>query len=293
MFGALTGHLDKARNVLQRSEKLFETQASVEKTVRTKNRESGYKLKQMERAMSATSKENTLSRRDTILTQIRQTELSILTAAWEKRYRLLGNFITTKADPPIMWLPKEHTDATRAALEESKQQIEASIQARHAQDALEFRAIEEQIAERAMRRRARLQPKGNRRIGLETQSKEDGNKSETEGQDENVNAENGSPVAISADKKETNPAEDQSISEEVDLGDNGCDAEDEAEDADEIVAQLDGARDDDEKRDVMDDDEKRDVMEEGNTDQSVSETNDLSETADPEPPSANDKAADE
>merc|ERR1712203_875420 len=65
---------------------------------------------------------------------------------WEKSKQFEGNFIRTKADPDIYWLPKHHSEKTQELLDNTKAAVVKEIEARKEEFEEELLSIERKLS---------------------------------------------------------------------------------------------------------------------------------------------------
>lgn len=156
MFGALMGHLGSAQRAVKRDAAKLKNKSQVETLVQQKNRESGARLRRMERELAQSHKEETIQKRDLVIAEMRKTEIAMESAEWATKHRKLNQFIVTSSQPPIYWLPTAMTDATEQMQAATRAKIEADVAAREEQDRREFERIDEDVHDRASRRQAKM-----------------------------------------------------------------------------------------------------------------------------------------
>ncbi|CAM9341338.1 unnamed protein product [Chrysoparadoxa australica] len=149
MFGALMGHLGKAKTRLQKDSDLLQKQTKVVQSSMTKQQAEASRLVALE-----------ADKRDEILGEQKKTERAIRTAVWAAGQEPLKNFLFTTSTPiKLAWLPQEHTDKTLDMLQQHSIAIDAAIQARKEEDSLFFAQVDKEVEQRqtnrALKRQAR------------------------------------------------------------------------------------------------------------------------------------------
>ena len=140
LFGGLLGHLAQAKKTLEKDVGVLEKQSSKQSQADTKAQHLKREAFAAAKHACREVKYKELAARDDILTNLRKTEAEILHGGFVARRTKLKAFVRTDAEPHVFWLPKVHTDATRAALARGAAAIDAEIAAR-------ARAFEDEVAE--------------------------------------------------------------------------------------------------------------------------------------------------
>jgi hypothetical protein len=130
LFGGLLGHLGSAK-------KKLEADADVLAKRRSQQDFAASKAHRLKREALAAAKHackevkyKELAARDEILTNLRKTEAALLHADFSAKCDLLKAFLRTEAEPKIFWLPKRHTDATRAKLAATAESLDGDVAAK-------------------------------------------------------------------------------------------------------------------------------------------------------------------
>ena len=130
LFGGLLGHLGSAK-------KKLEADADVLAKRRSQQDFAASKAHRLKREALAAAKHackevkyKELAARDEILTNLRKTEAALLHADFAAKCDLLKAFLRTEAEPKIFWLPKRHTDATRAKLAATARGLDGDVAAK-------------------------------------------------------------------------------------------------------------------------------------------------------------------
>lgn len=137
MFGSLLGHLGLAKRKLEKDSELIGKQTAVTSAVSQKNQD------ELQRVNDLKLNESITTRLDA-----KKQKLEDLTAAWKAKTEPLANFIFTKTEPRIPWLPVQHTPATTELLEARKLEVAQWIEEREAEDKRQLEAFEASLPAR-------------------------------------------------------------------------------------------------------------------------------------------------
>jgi hypothetical protein len=128
LFGGLMGHLAKARKSFEGDESKLRQREEKQTTLKFKREET---LKRESRAAArhrtAEGKYKDQARRDEVLTEMRQTEASLLHAAWREGHALLKHCVRTSTEPSLCWVPGTSTPASDRLLALSGDRVEAEL----------------------------------------------------------------------------------------------------------------------------------------------------------------------
>lgn len=128
LFGGLMGHLAKARKSFEGDESKLRKREEKQTTLKFKREET---LKRESRAAArhrtAEGKYKDQARRDEVLTEMRQTEASLLHAAWREGHALLKHCVRTSTEPSLCWVPGTSTPASDRLLALSGDRVEAEL----------------------------------------------------------------------------------------------------------------------------------------------------------------------
>lgn len=109
MFGALVGTLQKFNKEEIKKKDVLEKKKEVEKNVEEKVEKEKEEIKNKKRELFYEQKKK---KKDIQIIQIQMKRVEEY-EIWEKSKQFEGNFIRTKAEPDIYWLPKNHSEKTR------------------------------------------------------------------------------------------------------------------------------------------------------------------------------------
>lgn len=212
MFGALMGHLDRAKKNLKEDSTIINKQVSRRQEVTQKNSVESQKAAKVHRALSIELKEKELTLRDKMLLKRYRTNLENETANWKQRETALQSyFVTTNTEPQIAWLPKLHSNATKALLEERKKNVRESISRRESEDEEKIRLKEESMAKA---REAVLEEQRQKNIEWEAKQKEKGTEKETVENDSDSEAEGDSSRKNDREDHDATNSEEEVVEEE-------------------------------------------------------------------------------
>ena len=109
MFGALVGTLQKFNKEEIKKKDVLEKKKVVEKNVEEKVEKEKEEIKNKKRELFYEQKKK---KKDIQIIQIQMKRVEEY-EIWEKSKQFEGNFIRTKAEPDIFWMPKTHSDKTK------------------------------------------------------------------------------------------------------------------------------------------------------------------------------------
>lgn len=152
MFGALMGHLGRAKSTLESDDTVAKQQ--------NKQREATEKLEAEQNSRRQTQSLEwkvehgaAVDERDRISTEIRIAEKKLQHAAWIKSRGQLSRFILTKTQPRLSWLPNRHTDETRKLLDQSRDAERAEVASRAALNDQDIRHLRAGLQGRRVKRK--------------------------------------------------------------------------------------------------------------------------------------------
>ncbi|GMN59046.1 hypothetical protein TIFTF001_028133 [Ficus carica] len=124
MLGQLLGTLEKFRKEdmqLSGTEAFMRRSDSLQRAEQ-RAREESERLRQQEREKIAEKRRRDLTLRARVSAKTEEKKLELLFLQWSEHHRKLCNFIRTKAEPPIYYLPKKPLDEDATAVEQRKEQ---------------------------------------------------------------------------------------------------------------------------------------------------------------------------
>merc|ERR1711953_590868 len=142
MFGALVGTLQKFNKEEIKKKDVLEKKKVVEKNVEEKVEKEKEEIKNKKRELFYEQKKK---KKDIQIIQIQMKRVEEY-EIWEKSKQFEGNFIRTKADPDIYWLPKEHTEKTQELLDDTKGTVAKEIESRKEEFEEELLSIERKLS---------------------------------------------------------------------------------------------------------------------------------------------------
>lgn len=130
LFGNLLGHLKKAKDGLEKEKesKWAELQKKQEERVDDKLRLEKRNLEELRRRDMIDQAEKDKSRIREVGREIARAEVDLLRKNLVSHYEQMTNFIRTKTEPPLFWLPAVPNDATRQLQQETRSAIESKIE---------------------------------------------------------------------------------------------------------------------------------------------------------------------
>ncbi|KAL3620889.1 hypothetical protein CASFOL_035801 [Castilleja foliolosa] len=125
MLGQLLGTLERFR---KEDEQLSSTDSYMRRSDSLKRaeqraREESEKLRQQEREKISEKRKRDLTLRARIAAKAEEKKLELLFLRWSEHHKKLGNFIRTKAEPPIYYMFSKSLDQENTLAEEQKEQI--------------------------------------------------------------------------------------------------------------------------------------------------------------------------
>jgi len=129
MFGKLVGHLHAAKQRLETEKDWKSTELNNQAHQRIEQKLSQTKMTglEMRRQQFELQKREEESRAAAIDKKIEEKELLLLQKQLEAHYSRMMNFIRTKAEPTIFFLPAKHTSETERMLEETREAIRHKV----------------------------------------------------------------------------------------------------------------------------------------------------------------------
>eukprot|EP01068_Selenidium_serpulae_P012949 Selendium_serpulae@DN5901_c0_g1_i1.p1 len=130
LFGNLLGHLKKAKDGLEKEKetKWAELQKKQEDRVDDKLRLEKKNLEELRRRDLKDQTEKDRSRIREVAREIAKFEVELLRQNLVNHYEQMTNFIRTKTEPPLFWLPAVPNSATRQLQKETRTAIETKIE---------------------------------------------------------------------------------------------------------------------------------------------------------------------
>merc|ERR1719329_1855442 len=129
MFGKLLGHLQKAKTNLdnERGSKFFDLNTKAKTKAESKIALDKVNIQDLRMRQFENQQKEEEAKVQMMEKQIEEKELLLLQLRLEKHYGLMMNFIRTKAEPTIFYLPAKHTKETESMLEETRDAIKHKI----------------------------------------------------------------------------------------------------------------------------------------------------------------------
>ncbi|KAJ4840667.1 hypothetical protein Tsubulata_022576 [Turnera subulata] len=124
MLGQLLGTLEKFR---KEDMKLSETEAFIQRSnalqrAEERAREESDRLRQQEREQIAEKRKRDLTLRARVAAKAEEKKLELLFLRWTEHHKKLSNFIRTKTEPQIYFMPKKPLDEDASVLEQQREQ---------------------------------------------------------------------------------------------------------------------------------------------------------------------------
>lgn len=129
IFGKLLGHLHSARSRLEteKGSKAAELHQKAQGRIEEKLSLSKMNIKEFRKSQFDQQKKEEEAKALQIDKTIEEMEMLLLQRRLESHYSLMMNFIRTKAEPTILYLPAKHTKGTEQALQEMRVAIKHKI----------------------------------------------------------------------------------------------------------------------------------------------------------------------
>ncbi|KDP43620.1 hypothetical protein JCGZ_16907 [Jatropha curcas] len=146
MLGQLLGTLEKFRkeDMKLSGTEAFKQRSSALQRAEQRAREESERLRQQEREQIAEKRRRDLTLRARIAAKTEEKKLELLFRRWSEHHKKLTNFIRTKAEPPIYYLPNKPLDEDATLREQQKEQIFAEWKTTRREELSEY---QKQIAE--------------------------------------------------------------------------------------------------------------------------------------------------
>eukprot|EP00854_Cymbomonas_tetramitiformis_P013409 gene13409-15844_t len=187
MFGSLLGTLQKFRD---EDKKFQQTETASKRAIALRRasdraQQESVRLRDMERQAMQEKRVEEIRLKGRINGKAEEKHMELAFATWAVHHSRLSNFLFTKAEPPIAFLPVQHTPETEALLQEAKKGFQTWSEAQPAllEEALqEVKAGRERLAAEAEARRANNQQRFQIGDNFEGKLKEDEDMEEAVGQ---------------------------------------------------------------------------------------------------------------
>ncbi|KAJ9158870.1 hypothetical protein P3X46_024414 [Hevea brasiliensis] len=146
MLGQLLGTLEKFRkeDMKLSGTEAFKQRSNALQRAEQRAREESEKLRQQEREQIAEKRRRDLSLRARVAAKTEEKKLELLFLRWSEHHKKLCNFIRTKAEPPIYYLPNKPLEEDATLLEQRKEQTFSEWKATRREELSEY---QKQIAE--------------------------------------------------------------------------------------------------------------------------------------------------
>jgi len=153
LFGSLVGHLKKAKDTLEKEKdtKQAELHKIQGERVDQKLKFERRNLAELRRRELKEKKQNDVKRIREVQREITVKELELLKLNLETHYTRMTNFIRTRAEPTLFWLPAIHCEESRTVQEETRAAIEHKIESLNEQFTADMEQLERQAAQRQFR----------------------------------------------------------------------------------------------------------------------------------------------
>jgi len=232
MFGGLLGHLHAAKSRLEKekSDQTTQLRQKANEKLEEKIQMSKVNIKEFRKAEFEKQMAEQQEKVKELEKQIEDKDQLLLQKRLENHYGLMMNFIRTRAEPTIFYLPATHNDATKAQLDETRKAIKHKISSLKGQ--LE-RPDEEQLAAEARERAARSSAAEAAMAAAVGSPAKDGDEPDDDGKGEDEDAK--------SKKRKKEEAEEPKDSKKEDSKDEA------KEDSEEDAKEADGAADKDEE----------------------------------------------
>ncbi|PON83867.1 Pinin/SDK/MemA protein [Trema orientale] len=171
MLGQLLGTLEKFR---KEDKQLSGTEAFMRRSnslqrAEQRAREESERLRQQEREKIAENRRRDLTLRARVSAKTEEKKLELLFLRWSEHHRKLCNFIRTKAEPPIYYLPKKPLDVDATVIEQQKEQAFEEWKASRREEVTEYqKQIGEQYLANVEKELERWQNARNRKANNDT-----------------------------------------------------------------------------------------------------------------------------
>lgn len=142
MFGALVGTLQKFNKEEIKKKDVLEKKKVVEKNVEEKVEKEKEEIKNKKRELFYEQKKK---KKDIQIIQIQMKRVEEY-EIWEKSKQFEGNFIRTKAEPDIFWLPKNHSEKTKELVQNTKETVAKEIELKKEEFEEELLTIERKLS---------------------------------------------------------------------------------------------------------------------------------------------------
>lgn len=200
MFGALMGHLGKAKQQIEKDTDLFKRQGS-------KQQEAEQKEKMQSKALEAQAKRNaSIGKYERLIAatevdkQEQVTRLKLTHLQQTRKSASLARFIQTVASPPLYYLPAKHTKETEDLVAASKEAHEEKLQASTRDHQSQLRSLEAEFKTKIENYRELLEEA---KKGDDTETKKDEVKhKQNDPEDASMDAEESKQQDLNAVEKE-------------------------------------------------------------------------------------------
>ncbi|TXG53893.1 hypothetical protein EZV62_019149 [Acer yangbiense] len=124
MLGQLLGTLEKFRkeDVQRSGTEAYRQRSSALQRAEQRAREESERLRQQEREQIAEKRRRDLTLRARVAAKAEEKKLELLFLRWSEHHKKLSNFIRTKTEPHLYYLPKKPLEEDATLLEERKEQ---------------------------------------------------------------------------------------------------------------------------------------------------------------------------
>ncbi|XP_065870573.1 uncharacterized protein [Euphorbia lathyris] len=146
MLGQLLGTLEKFRkeDVKLSGSEAYKQRSNALQRAEQRAREESERLRQQEREQIAEKRRRDLTLRARVSAKTEEKKLELMFLRWSEHHKKLSNFIRTKAEPPIYYLPKKPLDEDASLLEQRKEKEFSEWKAARREELAEY---QKQIAE--------------------------------------------------------------------------------------------------------------------------------------------------
>ncbi|WCJ18447.1 protein-protein interaction regulator family protein [Euphorbia peplus] len=149
MLGQLLGTLEKFRkeDVKLSGSEAYKQRSNALQRAEQRAREESERLRLQEREQIAEKRRRDLTLRARVAAKTEEKKLELMFLRWSEHHKKLCNFIRTKAEPPIYYLPKKPLDEDSSLLEQRKEQEFLEWKSARREELVEY---QKQIAEQCV-----------------------------------------------------------------------------------------------------------------------------------------------
>ncbi|KAF8405776.1 hypothetical protein HHK36_007854 [Tetracentron sinense] len=140
MLGQLLGTLEKFRkdDMQLSGTEAYMRRSNTLQRAEQRAREESERLRQQEREQIAEKRRRDLTLRARVAAKAEEKKLELLFLQWSEHHKKLSNFLRTKAEPPIFYLPAKPLDEDETLVEQQKEQAFLEWKAARREELSEF-----------------------------------------------------------------------------------------------------------------------------------------------------------